>query len=52
MTAWLLIGFATGGFLAAIHTAFLFGVDGGTIGAIMVSSVLFYIGGSRILGGE
>ena len=52
MTAWLLIGFGTGGFLAAIHTAFLFGVDGGTIGAIMVSSVLFYIGGSRILGGD
>ena len=30
MTGWVLIGFALGGVLAAIHTAFLFGVDGGT----------------------
>ena len=52
MTGWLLIGFATGGFLAAIHTAVLYGVDGGTIGAIMLSSVLFYMGGSRLVGRE
>jgi len=50
MTGWLLIGFAIGGFLAAIHTAVLYGVDGATVGAVMLSSVLFYIGGSRLVG--
>ena len=52
MTGWVLVGFGIGGFLGAIHTALLYGVDGGTIGAIMVSSVLFYIGGSRLVGRE
>jgi len=52
MSGWLLIGFAAGGFLGAIHTAILYGVDGATVGAIMLSGVLLYMGGSRLIGRE
>ena len=47
MIRFLLLFLGIGGLLGAAHMAILYGVDGGTVAAVMLSGVVIHIGRPR-----